>query len=266
MPFRVHACVLAALAGLLLALPVSGAAQASQTVPSIEFDSTVDPASEKWIGAALDDAADDGAPLAIIRLDTPGGLDSSMREIVKDIIAAPMPVVVYVSPDGARAASAGAFITQAADVAAMAPQTNIGSASADRRSAAADIERHARAQDRERRRRVRSARSPRATGATGARRADGHRGRRTSPPRRPASGEPDRHRRRPTRRTCWLSSTASRSRGQGADARHRRARDRRARHAASVRAARAARQPDRRLPAAPRRAGRASRSSSSAPG
>jgi membrane-bound serine protease (ClpP class) len=113
-----------------IGLAPGAAAQSSQTVPSIEFDSTVDPASEKWIASALDDAADDEAPLAIIRLDTPGGLDSSMREIVKDILNAPMPVVVYVSPDGARAASAGAFITQAADVAAMAPQTNIGSASA----------------------------------------------------------------------------------------------------------------------------------------
>ena len=64
----------------------------------------------------------------IFRLDTPGGLDDSTRDIVKDILAAPMPVVVYVSPNGARAASAGLFITEAADVAAMAPQTNIGSA------------------------------------------------------------------------------------------------------------------------------------------
>src|SRR4051812_7993789 len=115
---------------LLLALPpASGGAQGS-TIPSIELSTTIDPASEAWIGSALDEAASDGAPLAIVRIDTPGGLESSMREIVKDIIDAPMPVVVYVSPDGARAASAGAFITEAGDVAAMAPQTNIGSASA----------------------------------------------------------------------------------------------------------------------------------------
>ena len=114
--------------GLLSAAP--GAAQDSTTVPSIEFSGTVDPAMEKWVASALADAAEDGAPLAIVRLDTPGGLESSMREIIKDVIDAPMPVVVYVSPNGARAASAGAFITEAADVAAMAPQTNIGSASA----------------------------------------------------------------------------------------------------------------------------------------
>jgi membrane-bound serine protease (ClpP class) len=120
-----------ALAGLLALVPAVAGAQESQsrTVPSIELTGTIDPATEKWIGSALDDAADDGAPLAIIRLDTPGGLDTSMREIVQDIIEAPMPVVVYVSPDGARAASAGVFVTEAGDVAAMAPQTNIGSAS-----------------------------------------------------------------------------------------------------------------------------------------
>src|ERR671919_1345623 len=117
-----------ALAGVLL-LPGAVGAQSQQTVPSIELSGTIDPATEKWIGSALDDAADDDAPLAIIRLDTPGGLDTSMREIIQDIIEAPMPVVVYVSPDGARAASAGVFITEAGDVAAMSPQTNIGSAS-----------------------------------------------------------------------------------------------------------------------------------------
>ncbi|HEV2058029.1 MAG TPA: NfeD family protein, partial [Solirubrobacteraceae bacterium] len=67
-------------------------------------------------------------PLAILRMDTPGGLDRSMRAIVRAILDAPLPVVVHVAPDGARAASAGLFVTMAADVAAMAPQTNIGSA------------------------------------------------------------------------------------------------------------------------------------------
>lgn len=120
--------LLLAAAGLVAA---TGSAQSSEstTVPSIELSGEISPATEAWVGRALDDAADDGAPLAIIRLDTPGGLDSSLREIVKDMLAAPMPVVVYVTPAGARAASAGVFITEAADVAAMSPDTNIGSAS-----------------------------------------------------------------------------------------------------------------------------------------
>jgi membrane-bound serine protease (ClpP class) len=116
--------------GLLAACPALGQDQTSTTVPSIELTGSIDPASEKWVNSALDDAASDNAPLAIIRIDTPGGLESSMRDIVKDILDAPMPVVVYVSPNGARAASAGAFIAESADVVAMAPQTNIGSASA----------------------------------------------------------------------------------------------------------------------------------------
>ena len=108
----------------------SGAAQDDGgTAYSIELPGTVDPATERWLGEALDDAADADAEIVILRIDTPGGLDSSMREMVQDILAAPMPVVVYVYPDGARAASAGVFITEAADVAAMAPQTNIGAAS-----------------------------------------------------------------------------------------------------------------------------------------
>src|SRR5687768_2263335 len=124
---RLRASLVAIAAGLLLAGAASG--QDSGEAVLIELSGSIDPATEAWMGRALDDATDDGAELVIVRLDTPGGLDTSMREIVKDIIAAPMPVVAYVSPNGARAASAGLFITQAADVAAMAPQTNIGSAS-----------------------------------------------------------------------------------------------------------------------------------------
>lgn len=112
-----------------LGLAAGSPAQDPGTAVSIELSGTVDPATERWLGEALEDAAEDGADVAIVRIDTPGGLDTSMREMVQDITAAPMPVIAYVSPDGARAASAGLFVVQAADVAAMAPQTNIGAAS-----------------------------------------------------------------------------------------------------------------------------------------
>jgi membrane-bound serine protease (ClpP class) len=125
---RLLLSAVAAIAGSLM-LVAPGAGQDDAGVAySIELTGTIDPATQQWLGQALDDAADEGAEVAIIRIDTPGGLDSSTREMVQDIIDAPMPVIVYVSPDGARAASAGLFITEAADVAAMAPQTNIGSA------------------------------------------------------------------------------------------------------------------------------------------
>jgi membrane-bound serine protease (ClpP class) len=130
---RLRCGIACALLAAALAAAAPAAAQEGDapttTVPSIELDGEISPATAGWVGAALDDAVEAGAPLAIIRLDTPGGLDSSMRDIVQDILAAPMPVVVYVYPNGARAGSAGVFITQAADVAAMAPETNIGSAS-----------------------------------------------------------------------------------------------------------------------------------------
>jgi membrane-bound serine protease (ClpP class) len=118
---------LAVAGSLMLVAPGTGQDETGIAY-SIELTGTIDPATEQWLGEALDDAADQGAEVAIIRIDTPGGLDSSTREMVQDIIDAPMPVIAYVSPDGARAASAGLFITQAADVAAMSPQTNIGSA------------------------------------------------------------------------------------------------------------------------------------------
>jgi membrane-bound serine protease (ClpP class) len=115
-----------AIAPALAQTPSSGSS--SGVAYSIQLQATIDPATQKWISSALDDAESQGAKIVIIRLDTPGGLSDSMRSIIQDMAAAPMPVVVYVSPEGARAGSAGAYITEAADVAAMAPLTNIGSA------------------------------------------------------------------------------------------------------------------------------------------
>src|SRR5947208_7547982 len=102
--------------------------QSSGIAYSIQLQATIDPATQKWISSALDDAAGKHARIVIIRLDTPGGLSDSMRSIIEDMGSAPMPVVVYVSPNNARAGSAGAYITEAADVAAMYPISNIGSA------------------------------------------------------------------------------------------------------------------------------------------
>lgn len=123
------AILCAALMALALTLAGPGAAQEPGGVAySIELTGTVDPASAAWLDEALSDAERAGGEVALVRLDTPGGLDTAMRDMVQRVIAADLPVIVYVSPDGARAASAGLFVTMAADVAAMAPQTNIGSA------------------------------------------------------------------------------------------------------------------------------------------
>src|SRR5215208_567471 len=133
-PVRLRRWIWSGLAAIGAALAVAPALAQSPgggstgVAYSIQLQATIDPATEKWVGSALDDAADQGAKVAIIRLDTPGGLSDSMRSIIQDMFAAPMPVIVYVSPNGARAGSAGAYITEAADVAAMAPETNIGSA------------------------------------------------------------------------------------------------------------------------------------------
>ncbi len=95
----------------------------------LEIDAPITPVVAEYIVKSISRAADKRAEAIIIRLDTPGGLVDSMREIVKKMISAEVPVVVYVGPSGARAASAGVFITLAAHVAAMAPSTNIGAAS-----------------------------------------------------------------------------------------------------------------------------------------
>lgn len=92
------------------------------------YDGVINPVSAEYLHDALVSAQEDGAQALIIRLNTPGGLDTSMRLIIKDITGAAIPVIVYVSPSSGRAASAGVFITMAAHIAAMAPGTNIGAA------------------------------------------------------------------------------------------------------------------------------------------
>jgi len=94
----------------------------------VEFDGPVNPGMATYVVRGIEKAANNGAQAVIIQLDTPGGLVSSMRRIVKAILNAPVPVVVYVAPEGAGAASAGVMITVAAHIAAMAPGTNIGAA------------------------------------------------------------------------------------------------------------------------------------------
>lgn len=94
----------------------------------IKAAGVVNPVMSEFISKSIDEAVKEKADILVIQLDTPGGLDTSMRSIVKKIIASEIPIVVYVSPSGARAASAGVFITLAAHIAAMSPGTNIGAA------------------------------------------------------------------------------------------------------------------------------------------
>ena len=118
--------VLAGLAGMPQA--AAGADAGRPLVLAIKLDSEINPVSASFVKDSIDRAKSDHAAALVILLDTPGGLSTSMEDIYKAELAAPMPVIVYVSPDGARAASAGVYVTMASDVAAMAPVTNIGSA------------------------------------------------------------------------------------------------------------------------------------------
>ncbi|HEY4708365.1 MAG TPA: nodulation protein NfeD [Thermodesulfobacteriota bacterium] len=115
------------LANLLAAASFPSFASAKDII-YLKAEGVVNPVMSGYIGAALEEAKTIGAEAIIIELDTPGGLDLSMRDIVKATLASEVPVVVYVAPAGSRAASAGVFVTYAANVAAMAPGTNIGSA------------------------------------------------------------------------------------------------------------------------------------------
>jgi membrane-bound serine protease (ClpP class) len=117
-----------ALAGLSFLPGAAHAAADSTLVLRVRVQDAIGPASRNFVARAVEAAESRGAACLVLELDTPGGLDESMRDIVKRILGADVPVVVYVAPSGSRAASAGFFILQAAHVAAMAPGTNTGAA------------------------------------------------------------------------------------------------------------------------------------------
>src|SRR6266849_7263020 len=120
------------LSGCLLLSASAGFGKSEDSAPGAvyvgTYEGVINPVTAEYFNRVLTDAQEAGAAAVVIRLDTPGGLDTSMRLTIKDITASPIPVIVYVSPSGGRAASAGVFILYSAHIAAMAPGTNVGAA------------------------------------------------------------------------------------------------------------------------------------------
>jgi membrane-bound serine protease (ClpP class) len=130
-PFSRTLLGLVVLVLVVIGLEVAGTSRAASEgapVIVIQLDRPIDKVSARFLEHALDDARDEHATVAVIRIDTPGGLLDSTRHMVGAIFASPVPVVAYVAPEGAQAASAGTFIASSAALLAMAPATNIGAA------------------------------------------------------------------------------------------------------------------------------------------
>ena len=124
----IFAIVAGGLLPLISAAQLDADSHASNEVFVVDLNGAITLVTERFISRALDKTGEDGAELVIIRIDTPGGTLDATRDIVTKLLASNVPIVSYVAPDGARAASAGTFVTAAAGLAAMAPTTNIGAA------------------------------------------------------------------------------------------------------------------------------------------